>query len=69
MESEKKEGLLKVITVNLPDSYIEAIQILIDYNIYPSRSEAIRSGLEDFLIKEAQFSEDLENLEIILEGG
>jgi Arc/MetJ-type ribon-helix-helix transcriptional regulator len=33
---------MKIITINLPEKYLQAIQILNDMNIYPSRSEAIR---------------------------
>jgi len=52
---------IKVITINLPIQYIEAIQVLNDLGIYPSRSEAIRIALRDFLSNELKMYEDLES--------
>ena len=44
---------MKIVTVNVPDSYIDAIKKLVGENgLYPSRSEAIRCAVRDFLIKE-----------------
>ncbi|MFX1324130.1 MAG: ribbon-helix-helix domain-containing protein [Promethearchaeota archaeon] len=53
--------MMKIITINLPEKYLEAIQILQDMNIYPSRSEAIRIALEDFLTNELKMYNDLED--------
>lgn len=53
--------MMKIITINLPEKYLEAIQILQDMNIYPSRSEAIRIALEDFLTNELKMYSDLED--------
>lgn len=53
--------MMKIITINLPEKYLEAIQILQDMNIYPSRSEAIRMALEDFLTNELKMYNDLED--------
>ncbi|MHA2288597.1 MAG: ribbon-helix-helix domain-containing protein, partial [Promethearchaeota archaeon] len=39
---------MKIITINLPEKYLEAIQTLNDLGIYPSRSEAIRTALSEF---------------------
>jgi Arc/MetJ-type ribon-helix-helix transcriptional regulator len=50
---------MKIITINLPEAYLGAIQILNDLGIYPSRSEAIRIALRGFLENELKFSEDL----------
>lgn len=55
--SEKK---MKIITINLPEKYLSAIQTLNDYGIYPSRSEAIRIALRDFLNEELKMDADLE---------
>ncbi|MFX0082114.1 MAG: ribbon-helix-helix domain-containing protein [Candidatus Hodarchaeota archaeon] len=52
---------MKIITINLPEKYLQAIQILNDMGIYPSRSEAIRIALHDFLSKELKMFEDLED--------
>jgi Arc/MetJ-type ribon-helix-helix transcriptional regulator len=51
---------MKIITINLPEKYLAAIQILNDKGIYPSRSEAIRIALRDFLADELKMYEDLE---------
>ena len=52
---------MKIITINLPEKYLEAIQILNDMGIYPSRSEAIRIALGDFLSDELKMFNDLED--------
>ncbi len=52
---------MKIITINLPEKYLEAIQILNDMGVYPSRSEAIRIALDDFLTKELKMFKDLDD--------
>jgi len=52
---------MKIITINLPEKYLEAIQILNDMGIYPSRSEAIRIALGNFLSNELKMFNDLED--------
>ncbi len=51
---------MKIITINLPEKYLAAIQILNDLGIYPSRSEAIRIALRDFLNEELKMDQELE---------
>jgi len=51
---------MKIITINLPEKYLAAIQTLNDLGIYPSRSEAIRIALRDFLNEELKMDQDLE---------
>ncbi|KKL71125.1 hypothetical protein LCGC14_2098010 [marine sediment metagenome] len=54
------EITLKIVTVNVPESYIEAIAKLVGENgLYPSRSELIRVAVRDFLIKELQMAEKM----------
>lgn len=46
---------MKIVTVNVPEAYITAIERLVgdDENaLYPSRSEIIRVAVREFLIKE-----------------
>lgn len=50
---------MKIITINLPEKYLTAIQILNDMGRYPSRSEAIRVALHNFLSKELKMYKDL----------
>jgi len=51
---------MKIITINLPEKYLEAIQTLNDLGVYASRSEAIRTALSDFLSPELDMFENLE---------
>jgi len=51
---------MKIITINLPEKYLDAIKILNEAKAYPSRSEAIRSALRDFLPKELKMYNDLD---------
>jgi len=51
---------MKIITINLPEKYLEAIQTLNDLGIYPSRSEAIRTALSQFLDEELKMFNNLE---------
>ncbi len=53
--------MMKIITINLPEKYLQAIQILNDNGAYPSRSEAIRMALNDFLAKELKMYNDLDD--------
>ena len=44
---------MRIITVNLPESYLKTIDHLVGENaLYPSRSELIRVAVREFLIKE-----------------
>jgi hypothetical protein len=46
---------VKIITVNLPVTYLKAIDNLVgDKSLYPSRSELIRVAVRDFLIRELE---------------
>jgi len=48
---------MKIVTVNVPESYIEAIKKLIGREgLYPSRSELIRCAVREFLIKELKLA-------------
>lgn len=52
---------MKNITINLPELYDKNIQKLIKMKILPSRSEAIRLALKEFLQRE--YTENLQLLE------
>ena len=69
MNKRIKSEFLKIITVNLPESYLDYIAILIDKDtgIYPSRSEYIREAvrikiLED--MKMMQYIKDMNSKKI-----
>jgi len=51
---------LKIVTVNVPESYLESIKRLIGENgLYPSRSELIRVAVREFLIKELRRANEI----------
>lgn len=51
---------MKIVTVNVPESYIEAIKKLVGENgLYPSRSELIRCAVRDFLLKELKLARNM----------
>lgn len=56
---------MQIITINLSEKYLSAIQTLKDLGIFPSRSEAIRIALRDFLFNELEFSQDLDDPSLI----
>lgn len=50
--------IIKLISVNLPESYLKVLEILVAEGKFPNRSEAIRVGIRDlikteFLIEES----------------
>ena len=52
---------MKVVTVNVPESYVDAIEMLVgENNIYPSRSELIRVAIREFLLKEIKIAKRIE---------
>ena len=51
---------MKIVTVNIPESYLESIKRLIGENgLYPSRSELIRCAVREFLIKELRNANEM----------
>lgn len=51
---------MKIVTVNVPESYIDAINKLIgEKGLYPSRSELIRCAVREFLLKELKMAINL----------
>ncbi|MCS7143087.1 MAG: ribbon-helix-helix domain-containing protein [Aigarchaeota archaeon] len=45
---------MKVVTVHLPEAYIDAIDELVKRRLYPNRAEAIRMAVRDFIREEAR---------------
>jgi len=41
---------VKLITLLLPESYIEALENLVRRKLYPDRSEAIRLAIRDLIV-------------------
>ncbi len=52
----------KIVTINLPEPFLAALEKLTEYGLYPSRSEAIRVALRDFLSKELQIAQKLKEV-------
>ena len=51
---------MKIVTVNVPESYIGAINKLIGENgLYPSRSELIRVAVRDFLLRKLKMANNM----------
>ena len=44
---------MKIISVHLPEAYIEAIDELVRRKVYPNRAEAIRMAVRDLIRREA----------------
>lgn len=53
---------MKICTINLPEPFLAALEKLTEYGLYPSRSEAIRVALRDFLSKELQIAQKLKEV-------
>ncbi len=47
---------MKLITLNLPEVYINGLEKLVQEDIYPNRSEAIRSAIRDLIRREKAFN-------------
>lgn len=52
---------MKNITINLPQLYVDTIQELIEKKMVPSRSEAIRLALRDYIREDLSFKNKMEN--------
>jgi len=51
---------MKIVTVNVPESYVDAINKLIGQGgLYPSRSELIRCAVREFLLKELKMAKNM----------
>jgi len=46
---------MRVVTVHLPEAYIEALDLLVRRRLYPNRAEAIRMAVRDLIISELAF--------------
>lgn len=52
--------IIKIVTVNVPESYLESIEKLVGENgLYPSRSELIRVAVRDFLLRELKMADNM----------
>jgi Arc/MetJ-type ribon-helix-helix transcriptional regulator len=52
---------MKMITLYLPERYIQSLDQLVDRRFYPNRAEAIRMAVRDLLTDEAWIREQNES--------
>lgn len=50
---------MRIATINIPDSYLESFESLIELGFFNSRSQIVREALREFLDKEQQFIEEM----------
>jgi len=43
---------MKLVTLHIPETYVDGLEKLVESNLYPNRAEAIRSGIRDLLKRE-----------------
>ena len=50
---------MKLISVNLPESYLKVLEVLVAEEKFPNRSEAIRVGIRDLIKTEYLIEESV----------
>ena len=50
---------MKVVTVHLPEAYLEAIDELVKKRLYPNRAEVIRMAVRDLIRRESRLLAEL----------
>ena len=55
-----KVNVIKLISVNLPESYLKVLEILVSESKFPNRSEAIRVAIRDLIKTEYLIEESIE---------
>ena len=55
---ENPDGKMVIITINVPSKHLKLIKKFLDARLYPSRSEAIRVAIRDWLKAEAKLYEE-----------
>lgn len=51
---------MRIVTINIPNSYLDAFETLTNLGLYNSRSQIVREALKDFLDREQAFTDDLD---------
>jgi len=51
---------MKIVTINIPDQYLECLESMVNIGFFPSRSEAVREALKQFLITEVELNKSLD---------
>ena len=59
---------MKVVTVHLPEAYLEAIDELVKKRLYPNRAEVIRVAVRDLIRRESRLLAELSGFQLPLSG-
>ncbi len=51
---------MKIVTINVPNQYLDCLETMVNMGFFPSRSEAVRQALKRFLIKEEAINKGLQ---------
>lgn len=51
---------MKIVTINIPDQYLDCIESMVNLGFFPSRSEAVREALKQFLTNEVELNKGLD---------
>ncbi|WP_371801781.1 ribbon-helix-helix domain-containing protein [Candidatus Lokiarchaeum ossiferum] len=51
--------MMKIVTINIPDQYLDCLETMVNMGYFPSRSEAVRQSLKQFLTNEHELNQDL----------
>lgn len=57
---KQKYSPMKVVTINIPDQYLDCIESMVNMGFFPSRSETVREALKHFLMNEAELNQNLD---------
>jgi antitoxin ParD1/3/4 len=59
---------MKMITVYIPETYIETLDLLVNEDLFPNRSEAIRTAIRDLIRNEIILKDLVQKRKIKLEN-
>jgi len=55
------DGIIKLISVNLPESYIDTLEFMVTESKFPNRSEAIRVAIRDLIRNEFLMEQSIQS--------
>ncbi|MFH0749180.1 MAG: ribbon-helix-helix domain-containing protein [Candidatus Bathyarchaeota archaeon] len=55
---------MKLITINLPETYLRDLEKLVKEDLYPNRAEAIRVAVRDMLVNEVWEKKKIRDIEL-----
>lgn len=58
---------MRVITINVPNAYLDGFESLIKLGLFNSRSQIVREAIKEFIDKENVFMSDLKQLKYVRE--